>query len=194
MHKKIVLVILAITSMLMFANVSMALEFSADMIMTADGHKMAGKMFSKGERFRMEMSAEGQKMITITRADKKVVWNIMVDQKMYMEMPFNPKESPKTEIKGEIDRKLVGSETIDDHPTQKYLITYKEGTTTEKVYQWMATDINFPVKTADVNNKWIQEYKNIKIGSQADSLFEVPAGFQKMQLPSMPFNLNKKLR
>ena len=189
MHKKIVSAILAICSILMFAGLSLAFEFSADMVMTAESHKMAGKMFSKGERFRMEMNAQGQHMITITRTDKKVVWNIMPEQKMYMEMPFNPKDAPKTEIKGEVDRKLVGSETIDGHPTQKYLITYKEGANTEKVYQWLATDINFPVKTADLNNKWVQEFKNVKIGSQADSLFEVPAGYMKMQMPSMPFNM-----
>ena len=189
MRKKIFAAMLFIGSMLMFAATSMALEFSADMVMTAEGHKMTSKMFAKGDHSRMEMTAEGQRMITITRVDKKVVWNLMPEEKIYMEMPLNPKETPKTEIKGEIDRKLVGSETIDGHPTKKYLITYKEGTATEKVYQWWATDIDFPVKTADVNNTWVQEFKNVKIGSQPNSLFEVPEGYLKMQIPGMPSNM-----
>lgn len=92
-------------------------------------------MFAKGDHSRMEMTAEGQRMITITRVDMKVVWNLMPEEKIYMEMPLNPKEPPKTEIKGETDRKLVGSETIDGHPTKKYIITYKEGKATENVYQ-----------------------------------------------------------
>ena len=110
----------------------------------------------------------------------------MPSEKMYMEMPFDPQRAPKTEIRGEIERKHVGSEKIDGHPTEKYLITYKEGAKIEKIYQWWATDINFPIKSADINNKWVQEYKNIKMETQPDKLFEVPAGYSKMQMPMMP--------
>ena len=31
----------------------------------------------------------------------------------------------------------------------------------------------------------ITEYRNIKEGPQADSLFEIPAGYQKFALPSL---------
>ena len=43
-----------------------------------------------------------------------------------------------------------------------------------------------PVKTAAVDGSWSQELKNIKMGSQSDSLFELPAGYQKMQMPQLP--------
>ena len=101
-------------------------------------------------------------------------------------MPFDPNTVPKIDIKGEIDRKLLGTETIDGHPTEKYLVTFKNDGQTQKIHQWLATDINFPIKTADPDNKWIQEYKNIKIGKQPDKLFEVPEGYSKMQMPTMP--------
>ena len=127
--------------------------------------------------------------IMISRWDKKIAWSIVPARKMYMEMPLDLKNAPKTEIKGEVERKEVGSEHIDGHPTKKYLVTYKNGDRTEQVYQWMATDINFPVKTADLKNKWIQEFKNIKLGSQPDSLFEPPAGYQKFQMPTMPVGM-----
>lgn len=192
MRKEIFAAILVIVSILMFAGTSLAIEFSSDIVMTAEGKKMTGKMYAKGELSRMEMTAEGKQIITITRVDKKVSWTLMPEQKMYMEMPLNPKDTPKTEIKGEIDRKLEGSETIDGHPTNKYLITYKEGKTTEKVHQWVATDINFPLKTADVNNKWVHEFKNVKVGSQPDSLFEVPDGYNKMKMPGMLFNMMRQ--
>ena len=42
-----------------------------------------------------------------------------------------------------------------------------------------------PVKTAAADGSWTVEYKNIDRGSQADSLFEVPAGFQKTAMPGM---------
>jgi hypothetical protein len=50
----------------------------------------------------------------------------------------------------------------------------------------MATDIKFPVKMAAVDGSWTMEYKNIKLGSQPASLFELPPGYNKMAVPSMP--------
>jgi len=118
----------------------------------------------------------------------------MPKQKMYLEMPLDLKNKPKVEEKfpGEIERKQVGSETIDGHPTKKYLITYKTNDKKDQVYQWLATDINFPVKTAAVDGSWTQEFKNVKMGPQPDSLFALPSGYQKMQMPQMPGGMNFK--
>ena len=79
----------------------------------------------------------------------------------------------------------MGSETIDKHPAKKYEVTYTESGKKTRMYQWMATDINFPVKMAAVDGSWSVEYRNIKMGSQPDSLFEVPAGYSKMDMPDM---------
>jgi hypothetical protein len=182
MLKKLFLVLVLTIS---FSGAALAIEFSADTITTMQGGQtMSGKMYFKPDKFRMEMKAN-EETVMITRIDKKVAWNVMTKQKMYMEMPFDLKNKPKVEEKfaGEIDRKEVGKETIDGHPTKKYLITYKTGDKKDQVYQWLATDIKFPVKTSAVDGSWAQEFKNIKMGPQQDSLFEVPAGFQKMQMP-----------
>ena len=89
-------------------------------------------------------------------------------------------------MRGEVSRKLIGAETIDGHPTQKYEVTYTEAGKTEKMYQWMATDIKFPIKMAAVDGTWTMEYKNIKMGSQPARLFELPSDYKKMVTPSMP--------
>ncbi len=187
MYNKSIFIVTLLVSVLCIAVSSYALEFSADTVLTAGGQKMYGKMNAKKDRFRMEIT-NPQHMITISRMDKNVVWNIMPSEKMYIEMPFNPSTAPKTDvnIEGEIDREHLGSEIIDGHPTKKYLITFKNGNLTQKIHQWLATDINFPIKTADPNKEWIQEYKNVKIGVQSDKLFEVPEGYSKMQMPTMP--------
>ncbi len=182
MFKKFFAVLICV---FLFSGTALAVEFSADTIMTyKGGGSTNGKIYYKADKFRMDMSTPAE-MIVITRMDKKIVWNIMPAEKMYMEMPFDLKNRPKVEEKyeGEVERKEVGSETIDGHPTKKYLITYKSGKETSQVYQWLATDINFPVKTAAVDGSWSQEFRNIKTGSQPDSLFEVPAGYQKFQMP-----------
>lgn len=178
---------------LLFSGSALALEFSADTVTTHKGDgKTTGKIYYKADRFRMDMESP-QKVSMITRMDKKVIWNIMHSEKMYMEMPFDLKNKPMVEEKfeGEIERKHVGNETVDGHPTKKYLITYKSGTRKEQVYQWWATDVNFPIKTSAVDGSWVSEFENIKFGSQPDSLFEVPAGYQKFQF-QMPGGMNFK--
>lgn len=170
---------------LLFSGTVLAAEFSADTVFTHEGGmKSTGKIYYKQDKFRMDMKTP-QEMITITRMDKKVVWNIMPKEKMYMELPLNMKNKPIVEEKfeGEIDRKFIGNENVNGHPTKKYLITYKTAEITNKIYQWWATDINFPVKSSAVDGSWTQEYKNIKIGSQPDSLFELPSGYKKFQMP-----------
>ena len=163
-----------------------AIEFSADMVSSAHGQTTTSKVFAKDQKFRME--PKGQPMYSIVRGDKHVVWMVMPDQMSYMEMQANPSQQLKVEekVQGEVSRKLIGSEKIDGHPARKYEVTYGEGGKTEKMYQWMATDIKFPVKMAAVDGNWAIEYRNIKMGTQPASLFEVPFGYNKMALPSMP--------
>jgi hypothetical protein len=178
------LFIAAIT--LCLATAAWAVEFSADAVTTTQGRTMNSKMFVKDKKARMEM--QGQPGYTIMRGDKEVVWMVNPAQKSYMEMKLDPTRKPKVEekVQGEVSRKLVGSETIDKHPTQKYEVTYAAQGKTQKMYQWIATDINFPVKTASVDGSWTTEYKNIKMGWQPDDLFEVPDGYQKSTMPNMP--------
>ena len=171
---------------------ALAIEFSADTITTyKGGDKVTGKMYYKADRFRMDMNV-GDDMMVITRLDKKVVWNVMPSEKMYIEMAFDPKKKPMVESKfeGEVERKEVGEEMIDGHPTKKYLVTYRSGNDTEQVYQWLATDIKFPIKSAAVDGSWTQEFRNVKMATQPDNLFEVPPGYEKMEMPQMPGGMN----
>jgi hypothetical protein len=173
-----------ISSVFLFTGTVFAIEFSADTVMTAGDVKTTGKIYCRKDKYRIDMKTP-EEMITVIRMDKRVIWNIMPREKMYMEMPFSPESKPMVgeKVEGEIERKHVGSETIDGHPTKKYLVTYRSGNMREQIYQWLATDINFPVKVSAKDSSWVQEFKNIKMGSQPDSLFEIPVGYKKMQMP-----------
>jgi len=181
---------------ILISGTALALELSSDFVTTHGGFTTSGKIYLTADKIRMDMDSP-QKMSSITRMDKKVIWNVMHDQKSYMELPFVEDRKPRVEKKyeGEIERKLLKKETIDGHPTEKYLITFKERDKTNKVYQWWATDINFPVKTEDFNGQWKQEYRNIKMGKQDNSLFEIPAGYKKFEIPAgmmMPGSMKTK--
>jgi outer membrane lipoprotein-sorting protein len=181
MFKKLFIGLLFI---LFISGSAFAIEFTADTISTYNGHKTSGKIYFKKDKTRMDMESP-QEMIAITRLDKKLIWNIMPKEKMYMEFPLKQENKPLVQEKfeGEIERKYIGDETIDGHPTKKYLVKYKVKDNEQQVYQWMATDINFPIKTSAVDGSWSHEYKNIKMEAPDDSLFELPAGYTKIQMP-----------
>lgn len=185
MKKRMILLSIAMLTMF-FVGTASAIEFSADTIMSASGRAVKGKIFMKDKKMRME--SQGMPGYNIMRSDKNLTWMVMPASKSYMEMKADPSNAPKTDekIPGEITRKKIGSEKIDGHPADKYEITYKHQGKTDKIYQWMATDIRFPIKTAAVDGSFTQEYKNIKMGGQPDSLFEVPSGYKKMPMPAMP--------
>ncbi len=167
-------------------------EMSVTVVSSSGGHTNKAKLYMKADKVRME-SETAAGTYTIVRRDLKKIWMIMPSTKSYMEMAEG-KETPLPEekVRGEVSRKVVGSETIDGHPCTKYEVTAKMEDKTMTSYQWWATDINFPVKTAAVDGSWSAEYKDIKIGSQPDSLFELPAGYQKMSMPTMPQGMGKK--
>ncbi|KPK39784.1 MAG: hypothetical protein AMJ78_07920 [Omnitrophica WOR_2 bacterium SM23_29] len=166
------------------AIIVLAVEFSADMIHTSQDGITKQKFFVSNDKSRVE----NQQGIAITRMDKNVMWMLMPEQKMYMEQPLDPRNvtAPSEKYPGEIERTLMGQEVIDGRITDKYRIVYTMGGIKTTVFQWFASDLGIPVKTASEDGSWSTEYKNIRIGSQPDSLFEIPAGYQKFseQMPS----------
>ena len=165
----------------MFALVTAAAaradDFAADVVSKAKGHVTTGKMFISKDKTRMEM-ADG---VTISRMDKKVIWILMPKDKTYMEQAFDPSKSAQTseKVNGEIERKLVGKDMVEGKMADKYQVTYTNGRKKETMYQWLVSGIKIPVKTAAADGSWETLYKNIKTSRQPDSLFEVPAGYQK---------------
>lgn len=176
------------------AKAAMPRELSATLVSTSGGQTMTSKIYMKPDKFRTDSEAAGSS--TIVRKDLNKVWMIMPSQKTYMEMPGVMDESIQTaeeKVKGEISRKEVGSEPVDGHPSTKYEVTARVDGSEVRMYQWWATDISFPVRTAAIDGSWVMEYRDIRTGSQPDSLFEVPAGFKKMNLPGLPEGMKGKI-
>jgi len=179
----------AILFVLLSTTVALAADFSGDMIQTTQMGVKKLKIFVSGDKSRVE----SEDSIIITRIDKKVMWIIMPQQRMYMEQSLNPEHlmTPMDKYPGEIERTLIGREVIDGRAVDKYRIVtaIAMGATEMKstMYQWLAPDLGFPIKMAAEDGSWMVEYKNIRQGGQAASLFEVPAGFQKSSDQMMMF-------
>ena len=165
----------------------MAMDFSADTLMKSKGQPdRTAKMFMSNDKWRIESNQGGKPFLAIYRGDKKLVWMVMPDQKMYMENKFKPEDMVRVGGKtpGEIDRKNLGKETINGISCDKYLITYKTNNSVNKLYQWISGD-KMPIKTAALDGSWSSEMKNINKGNQPASLFELPAGYKKFAIPGM---------
>ncbi|KPK41932.1 MAG: hypothetical protein AMJ78_04190 [Omnitrophica WOR_2 bacterium SM23_29] len=172
---------LTVLFVLLSTTTALAADFSGDMIQTTQMGVKNLKIFVSGDKSRVE----SEDSIIITRIDKKVMWIVMPQQRMYMEQSLSSEHlmTPMDKYPGEIERTLIGREVIDGRAVDKYRIVtaVAMGATEMKstMYQWFAPDLGFPVKMAAEDGSWTVEYKNIRLGGQAASLFEVPAGYQK---------------
>ena len=170
------------------ASLVQAAEFSANVITKAEGQEMRGKIFMKGEKIRSEFDAGGQTNISIVRPDKKVVWMVMPAEKMYMEMPMTDEAQEKILIKkpeDQVKMKLVGTETVNGYECDKYeyeVTTSPKGQSI-KHFVWIAKKLQMPIKAMAADGSFSMEYQDIKMGGVADSLFQVPQGYQKMAMP-----------
>lgn len=165
-----------------------AFDFSADVVSAAEGHSFTGKMYVSGDKTRMDAAGA----VTITRIDKNVAWVIMPGQNMYMEQPLDPQSvaGAAEKMPGEIERVLIGPDTVDGKATSKYRIRYVSREGEAVVLQWIDPRTGIPVKTAAEDGSWSMEYKNLKVEKQDDGLFEIPAGYQKFVMPNMQDMMN----
>lgn len=159
-------------------STALAADFTADTV-TKNGKKSAnGKVFVKGDKWRVERA--NTPLYWIGRGDKGVVWEINGVERTYLEGKLTQAGWPKVmeKLAGETSRKQMGQETIDGHPAKKFEVTAKEGSKTQTYYQWIATDLKIPVKLAKSDGSWSLELKNVKKGAP-DNTFELPAGLDR---------------
>jgi len=160
-----------------------ALEFTADRITKVDGRTGKAVVYYRDDRWRIEHHAMGPVNVSIVRKDKQVVWLLLSRMKHFKTMPYSAEQDLMvTEtLTGEISREQIGTETREGHPTILYEVTTKQGELIESYYQWVATDLHFPMKLAKKNGSWIVEYQHVKMRSVPDSLFNLPVNFQPLE-------------
>ena len=182
--------LMALVCVLAFSGMTFAAEFTADLIQKQQGMEMKGKIYVKGEKMRMDMTKDGEKTSTITRIDKKIIWIIKHNDKMYMEMPSMVGTLQVSKIDEDLkkiaDKKKVGTEKVNGYKCDKYLITYKDKSM-GKMTQWISKKLNYPIKMVYHSSygDMYTEYKNIKEGKVKDSVFEIPKGYEKISMPGM---------
>jgi len=155
-----------------------------------------GKMYQSGEKSRQEVSMGGMQQTIINRRDKKVVWMIMPAQKTYMEFNADdPKMGKKEDFQNfwkSHDAKLekIGKEDVNGVETTHSKVTIASATPDGHAFSgevWLTKD-NIPMRmktSPSSGGEVVMELSNLKVGKQDPSLFEVPEGYNKMQMPDL---------
>ena len=177
--------------LLSLVSVAAAAGYSADVVTTSKSGTTTAKMWVSYSLWaqRMEMPAHPE-MIMIVRLDKKLIWNINKESKMYMEIAMRPGMAANTIASGEkapteVERTYLLTETVEGHVADKYQITHQIGNDRSTFFLWLLKDNNmFPIKTQHKDS--VTVFKNLNFTEPPASMFEVPPGYEKMAMPFMP--------
>jgi len=165
----------------------LAKQYSADMVITSSaGQAITSKIYTDSGKIRTEMSTSGMQVVSIIRPDQQKMYSVMVAQKMVMEMPYDPEKMKKQMAAAsgpEGKFELVGPDPVDGVACTKYKVTTGDG---KVMFYWIDTAQKAPVKMAAEDGSFSMLWKNYKAGPQDAALFEPPADYQKMTMPSIP--------
>jgi len=192
MKSKILLVILGMgISYVVLAEQSPKVEYSADTNMETAQGAMKGHIYHAPGKERREMVQGGQTMITIQRQDKKAIWMLMPDQKMYMEMSVDQSRAPDDLTGYKIEQTTVGPETVNGVSTtkSKVIMTDAKGAKMGG-FMWTTKDgivVKMDVVAVEKGSKLRikMDLTNLKVTKQDSALFEIPAGYTKMDMGGM---------
>jgi len=169
-------------------------EYSADQTMEMEEMKFTAKIFHTPKKERREQSMMGHTSINIIRQDKQLVWVLMPMQNSYMEHPIGqagPKEQEDfSQYKVEFEK--AGEENVDGHDCAKMkVIATKPDGTKFGGFWWSRKADNIMVKADMIakmedgkKRRMLIRNQNIKTGPQDPALFEIPAGYNKMNMGS----------
>jgi Ankyrin repeats (3 copies)/Domain of unknown function (DUF4412) len=172
-----------------FASASAA-EFTADVNQRLHGTDLTGKIFVKGEKYRLEQW-DNKKHRMFIIVDQKANLTIVADpaEKNYMETPSqgmvslmnDPLQSARY-MEQKHKKILLGDEIISGFKCNK--IKY-EAQGKELMTVWKSNKLGFVLKlTLPDKKKSFLQLKNIKEGAVDKALLHVPAGYAKKEDPA----------
>jgi hypothetical protein len=123
------------------------------------------------------------KMVSISRPDKKTTLVIYPGLQAYMETPIQDTNAVKPASDFKSQTTELGKETVDGHACvkNKVVVTDSAGKTYESTV-WNATDLkNFPVKieSSEGGHTTTMLFKEVKFDKPAAGQFEAPADYKK---------------
>ena len=162
----------------------------AEQVLYSQGKEVStAKIWVSAGRVRSDTTIGGQSMTTLIDRGAKKMWVLMPAPVGCIEQPLNESlANPLGMLPSDASEELVGSETIDGHPTKKYKLKATVGGKTREHYQWRATDLDgFPIRTAAVDGSYEQRFTKVELKTPDAKLFEEPAQCKAMPTVGGPF-------
>jgi hypothetical protein len=197
MRKLAILWFVLFVAAVAFAQIPGATPFSADSNMKMkDSKDVNGKVYFSGSKMRQEMNMEGHEVIQILNLQSKIAEVLMPQQKMYMEMNYGQlaaqhrgklpdlksydPNNPCAQAQ-ETTCEKVGPETVNGRSTEKWIFKNKKDGST--MTAWLDKKLFYPIRMQSKDME--MNLTNIMEGMPSASLFEVPAGYRKLDIGSM---------
>jgi len=164
-------------------------SFKYDVVATApEQAAVTTKMWFKGQKTRMEGTFEDKSMVYLIDMGEQLAYTYFPAENTAMKMSLGKAqesvgESP-TEQSESVEKHnpvTVGTEVLDGKTC--LVIEYTDETGKTKMWIWTMYGIPIRTETTTAKGTTVVEIKNIDFGDIPDSVFELPAGVQIMEIP-----------
>lgn len=175
---------------LFLVTAAFATEFSADMTMVVAGRSSSGKMYFKNAKtFRNEMMG----IIVINKYPHS--YQIFPDKKQYTMISAKDlkEQNPMADVEDfnawikKYNLKKAGTEKLQGFKCTIYegRVSFSKESPPMNIKLWYSKKLNYPIKSENdlpaPMGKMVSTLTNIKLGAQAATLFEIPAGYTKAE-------------
>ena len=173
-------------------------EYSADQIIESEAGATKSRIYSTPTKERRDMSQGGSVMMVITRHDKHVSWTVMPEEHMYMETAASQASQGQSDLSAyQIEQTSLGEDTINGvvMNKSKIIMTSTDGTKMGG-FMWTTKEgilAKIDAIAVDQGQKarFKMEQTNIMIAKQPAELFEIPNGYQKLDMGGMGMDMLK---
>ncbi len=209
MSKILVVQFVALCGAIVLAGSSLAQEFSADVVTQMPGGAMSkGKMYTTPEKERLDMSIANpltggtMQSRSIIDRKQKLIYVVEPEQRMilvnHVLQQFGGHRTPSgsdpcQDLAQALGPSLpqmmqqcqeVGTETVNGRSTTKWRMQMKTMLSQPATgYVWIDPRLRTAIKWDFPGQAGSGELENIQAGPQAASLFELPAGYKRQDLP-----------
>lgn len=170
-------------------NRARALEFVAERVTRIDGKSWKDNIYYRDNMWRVEQNSPGPVNVMIVRKDKGLVWLLLSRLGLFKTVNYEEEHAQlvNERLNGETARETIGTGEINGHPTKVYRVTVTgDGGKTEVYYQWIATDLRFPLRLVRKDEDWLVEYARIHVTHVSDFMFSLPRAYRPIQDTAEP--------
>lgn len=171
-------------------------QFSAKMCFTSMGKEHVFTVYSSDTNYRYEFNENGQAGVIISKGDSPEIIILMPQQKLAMkgsaEDPMSMGNDPVKAFEYYLKSGLMkeeGEEMVNGVKCTRSTLWNKENPTQKMYTVWLSDQYNFPVKLINhidgSTGGSVMELKDFKPWTPVAQSFEIPSGYQVMEMPGM---------